>query len=225
MQELFAAIQGGDRERVRSLLAERPDALLAMNPDGATPVLYAKYLGQAEVLEEIVAAMPALSAFEAAAVGLLPALERAIGEAPESLRAWSADGWTALHLACFFGHLGCAQWLVQQGSDVQAQSRNAPQNRPLHAAAAARRADLCEFLLSQGADPDARQRGGYTALHSAAQHGDEALVKALLDAGASPRVADDSGKDAAQYAEDGGHPALAARLRRQPGGRSRQAPS
>jgi uncharacterized protein len=218
MEEFFAAIQGGDRQRVRALLAERPDALLARSPDGATPVLYAKYMGQREVLEELLAAAPALDAFEAAAVGLLPALERALQQAPASVHAWSADGWTALHLACFFGHLGCAQWLVQHGADVRAQSRNALQNRPLHAAAAARRADICAFLLAQGADPDARQKGGYTALHSAAQHGDEALVTALLDAGASPRVADDNGKNAAQYAEENGHPQLAARLRLRPGG-------
>ncbi len=115
MEEFFAAIQGGDRQRVRALLAERPDALLARSPDGATPVPYAKYMGQREVLEELLAAAPALDAFEAAAVGLLPALERALHQAPASLHAWSADGWTALHLACFFGHLGCAQWLVQQG--------------------------------------------------------------------------------------------------------------
>lgn len=221
MQELFVAIQGGDRQRVRALLAERPEALHAQTLDGATPVLYAQYLRQLDVLEELLAATPALSAFEAAAVGKLTALERAVQHAPDSVRDWSADGWTALHLACFFGHLGCVQWLVQRGSDVQALSRTALQNRPLHAAAAARRTDICMFLLSQGADPDSRQKGGYTALHSAAQHGDEVLVQALLDAGASPRVADDNGKDAAQYAEENGHPDLAARLRAQPGARQR----
>jgi ankyrin repeat protein len=96
---------------------------------------------------------------------------------------------------------------------VQALSHNAVANRPLHAASGARRADICSLLLSQGADPDARQTGGYTALHSAAQHGDVTLVGSLLDAGASPQVADNSGKDAAQYAEEHGHRELAARLR------------
>ncbi len=46
-------------------------------------------------------------------------------------------------------------------------------------------------------------------------------MTALLDAGASPLVADDNGKDAARYAEENGHPQLAARLRIQPAGRPR----
>ncbi len=213
MEELFAAIQGGDRLTVRRLLAARPEGISARRSDGATPILFAKYTGQAAVLEELLAAAPALSAFEAAAVGSLSALERACQLAPEALREWSEDGWTALHLACFFGQLESATWLVQRGSDVRAVSRNPLQNQPLHAAAASRDAAICAFLLSVGADADARQKGGYTALHSAALHGNLELVEALLAAGASVEVADDSGKDAAQYASENGHPGVAARLR------------
>jgi uncharacterized protein len=213
MKEFFEAIQAGDRSRVRALIAERPELLQARRPDGATPILFAKYVGQTAVLQELVSASPSLSAFEAAAVGLLPALERAVTETPSVLQGFSEDGWTALHLACFFGHQPCVTMLLARGADLEATSRNMLKNRPLHAAAGGRHTAVCAELLRHGAHADAQQQGGYTALHSAAQHGNEALVDALLSAGASPRRPDGQGKDAAQHAEDKGHGALAVRLR------------
>ena len=171
---------------------------------------------------------------------MLPALERAVTEDPKVLHAFSDDGWTALHLACFFGHQACVTWLLARGADREATSQNMLKNRPLHAAAGGRHTSVCAELLRQGAvtmirsqarssaarprsgagalprgdEPaDAQQQGGYTALHSAAQHGNEALVEVLLSAGASPSLADGQGKDAAQHAEDKGHRVLSERLR------------
>lgn len=72
MKELFEAIQAGDRSRVRALLADRPELLQARRADGATPILFAKYVGQTAALDELVSASPGLSAFEAAAVGRAP---------------------------------------------------------------------------------------------------------------------------------------------------------
>ena len=72
--------------------------------------------------------------------------------------------------------------------------------RPLHSAAAARDAEAAQLLLEAGADPDAQQAGGYTALHAAAQHDDEALAETLLRHGADPSVRTDAGADAAALA-------------------------
>jgi ankyrin repeat protein len=72
--------------------------------------------------------------------------------------------------------------------------------RPLHSAAAARDAASAELLLAAGADPDAVQAGGFTALHAAAQHDDADLAAALLRAGADPAVRDEQGADAAAMA-------------------------
>jgi uncharacterized protein len=213
VKELFEAIQAGDRSRVRELLADRPGLLQARRPDGATPILFAKYVGQTAVLDELVSASTGLSAFEAAAVGALPALERAVTEDPRLLHTFSDDGWTALHLACFFGHQACVTWLLARGADLEATSQNMLKNRALHAAAAGRHTSVCAELLRQGADANAQQQGGYSALHSAAQHGNAALVDVLLSAGASPSLADGQGKDAARHADERGHRVLAQRLR------------
>jgi uncharacterized protein len=214
--DLYEAIQRGDSATVRSLVQAAPELLRQPRPDGVTPVLFAAYTGQPDALDALLASGVALSAFEAAAVGSLPPLEAAVRETPGVVAEYSADGWTALHLASFFGRLACVEWLLGHGSDVNATSRNAAANRPLHSAVAGRHGALAALLLARGAEPDAKQHGGYTALHSAAQHGDTALVDALLVYGASASLRDEAGKDAAQYAEEKGHPALAARLRQSP---------
>jgi len=215
MEDLFEAIKSGQRERVRALVQSSPGALQRRHA-GATPVLFAAYLGEKGVLEELLALAPNLTAFEAAAVGALPALEFAMGTSPAAVAEYSEDGWTLLHLAAFFGQQACVESIFKHGGDVKAISRNGLRNRPLHAAAARNHPDVCRVLLGHGSEPDARQHGGYTALHSAAQHGNEALVEALLTAGATPGLVDDQGKDAARHAEDNGHAGLAARLRKLP---------
>ena len=57
-------------------------------------------------------------------------------------------------------------------------------------AAAVARGDAAQVavLVRQGADPDAADRSGWTALHLAAEAGDAALARLLLDAGAHPDV-------------------------------------
>lgn len=212
MKELFEAIKGGHRERIRELVRRSPEALLERH-HGATPVLFASYVGQQGALEELLALAPGLSPYEAAAVGSLPALEAALRQKPAAVGELSEDGWTVLHLAAFFGRRACVEFALKHGGDPKATSANALRNRPLHAAAAGNHTDVCAVLLAHGSEPDARQHGGYTALHAAAQHGNEVVVDALLAYGAAPGLIDDQGKDAAQYAEDSGHAALAAKLR------------
>ena len=68
--------------------------------------------------------------------------------------------------------------------------------RPLHSAAAAGDAESARLLLEAGADPDARQAGGFTALQAAAQRDDEALAALLLRHGADPALRNDEGADA-----------------------------
>jgi len=67
-------------------------------------------------------------------------------------------------------------------------------------------------LLEAGADPDAAQNAGITALHAAAMTGNVAIADALLDAGADVTLADDEGTTPAAYARRGGHDELARRL-------------
>ena len=55
-----------------------------------------------------------------------------------------------------------------------------------------------------GADPDARQSGGWTPLHAAARNGDLASVAMLLEAGADPSATNDEGAAVLEMAHASG---------------------
>lgn len=75
------------------------------------------------------------------------------------------------------------------------------------------RPELVRFLLERGAQVNARDDRGFTALHRVAEQGDLPLVELLLDRGADPRV-DALGHTPVSLAEGRGHDEVVARLRR-----------
>ncbi|KAJ7045795.1 hypothetical protein C8F04DRAFT_1334748 [Mycena alexandri] len=64
----------------------------------------------------------------------------------------------------------------------------------LHLASFLGFATLVDFLVTRGADVDARDRSGYTPLHFAALSGSKACVTALLRADADPEIVNGRGK-------------------------------
>jgi ankyrin repeat protein len=75
---------------------------------------------------------------------------------------------------------------------------------PLHSVCAADDTDAAKILLAAGADPNARQSGGFAPLHAAAQNGNAVLARALLDAGADPAATTDDGTTVVAFAEGSG---------------------
>ena len=207
---LFQAIAAGDEDAVRELIDARPELAGERNEDGLSPALYALYHGKADLVEPLLDANPPLDVFDAAAVGRTRGLEELLDGEPGLARAWSPDGFTALHLAAFFGQSEATQALLGRGADVGAIARNANlQVAPLHSAAAGKHAEIVKLLLEHGADPNARQDGGFTPLHSAAQNDDRESTKALLEAGADPALTNDDGKTPADLAGDDARDLLA----------------
>lgn len=154
MSRLFAAIDAGDEDAVAELLEARPELAGEPNEDGLVPVLYALYNGKGDLVELLLDANPALDAFAAAAVGRTRGLEELLDAEPGLARAWSPDGFTALHLAAFFGQEDAARLLLERGADVRVVSRHETiKVPPLQSAAAGGHRDLVELLLEHGADP------------------------------------------------------------------------
>ena len=212
MLEVVAAVDAGDAERVRELVAADPRLAEARGDDGVSAVLHAHYRGRPEVVEALLEAAPILDVFDAAALGRTDQLERLLDDDRSLVHAVSSDGLTALHLAAFFGHDGAARLLLERGADARAVAQNPMGVQPIHSAAARGHADLVAALLDTAADPDARQRGGWTALHSAAHHGNSALAEVLLRHGADPSLESDDGATPAALAKEAGHEQLARRL-------------
>jgi uncharacterized protein len=198
--DLFDAIAKGDVATVRAILADDPSRATARNKDGVSAILHAKYHRQETALQGLLSVKPALDVFEAAAMGDLERLEALLDEDPARARAFSADGFTALHLAVFFAQRATAALLLERGADPRAVSKNSMSVEPLHSAVASTRCDVVALLLSHGADPDPRQQGGYTALHAAVKRADFELVGLLLDHSADVAVKTDEGKTATDFA-------------------------
>jgi ankyrin repeat protein len=177
-------------------------------------ILDAVYRGRHDELAALLAARPALTIFEAAAVGDAARIRELVRAQPALVRQYSEDGWTALHLAAHFGHVSAVEALLATGAAVTAWAANSHRNQPLHAAVAGRGdARVVTALLAARASATAADGGGYTALHLAAFRGDLELVEMLLAYGADPRRNADDGKTALMLAEQEGHDDVARRLR------------
>jgi ankyrin repeat protein len=209
----FAAIRAGDLATVDRLLASTPALLMARDANGVSSLTWSCYVRQHAVRDRLLAARPELDVFEAAAAGDEASVARRIAADSTLAKAFSPDGFTALHLAAFFGHAAIASGLLMVGADPKAVARNATIVQPLHSAAAAGQLDIARLLLERGADPNARQVQGFTALMSAAQQGHVAMAELLLAHGADPSLAAEDGHTPADFAAEKGHEALAAKLR------------
>ena len=211
-QPLFDAIKAGDRKRLSAIVEEQPALAAARDSSGISALMLASYQMRQDMVEVLRRTGLDLDLFEAAALGDTGRLDALLQEEPEASREWSADGFTALHLAAFFGHVDAVRLLLDRGAAPATASHNPMRVHPLHSAAAGRNGALVELLLERGCEVNARQAGGYTALHAAATHGDDGMVQALLRHGADPSLALDDGKTAADLARDHGFEALGAIL-------------
>jgi len=185
-QQLFEAIRAGDASRVSELLEAAPGLTGARTHEGASAVLTAIYCGHPEMVRLFEDRGVVLNLFEACAAGRLERVAALVAGNPALVGGYSDDGYPALGLAVFFGHDDIAGILMEKGADVNAASLNSQCVTPLHAAAARHNTKLVGDLLARGADPDAAQGGGITALHEAAFHGDGEIVELLLGYGANP---------------------------------------
>ncbi|XP_043088850.1 transient receptor potential cation channel, subfamily N, member 1 isoform X2 [Puntigrus tetrazona] len=94
--------------------------------------------------------------------------------------ASSKDGHTALHVAVENCKPQVVQMLLGFGANVQLRGGKA-QETPLHIAARVKEGErVAEMLLKSGADVNAEQENGETAMHVAARHGALQMIQALI---------------------------------------------
>lgn len=173
--------------------------------------LRALYRGDQAEAFELLSDDPSL--FDAAAFGLTERLSLLLRDT-DAARRRGPDGFTALHLAAFFGRADATRLVVEAGADLEAEVSNSflTAVRPLHSAAAGGSVPCCRVLAAAGADVNARQGGGFTPLMAAAALGNVELVELLIEFGADRAAITDDGKSAAILAREKGHAALAQKL-------------
>ena len=211
-QEFLNAVKTGTIATVEALLREDPALANTVDDSGVSVLLLAQYSNQCDVVTRLLMNKSELDVFEAAALGLTERLSPLLYSNANLLTAWSADGFAPLHLAAHFGHVAAVRLLLEHGAPIDPKSRNFLSVTPLQSATAGLRLPVVELLLKHGANVNERQSGNWTALHSAAQHGDVAIVMELLGHGADRSALNAEGKNAARIARETGHDELAAML-------------
>lgn len=103
-----------------------------------------------------------------------------LGELTAQPNAKGLDDWTALHLAANSGS-GEICALLLTVAQVEVDARSTTRRTPLHIAALCGFPDILDMLLQRGADINATDNDGYTALHLAASLGHLATVQRLLN--------------------------------------------
>jgi uncharacterized protein len=235
---LFDAIKAGDAATVDSFLTARPAAAAASDASGLSALTVAAYYRQWPIVERILAAGPDLDIFEAAIVGDTDLVATRLDEAerdrqieletglpqdsapggepsddPRPVNARSSDGFTALHLAAFFGHPDVARLLLDRDADPNLWATGDLSVQPLHSAVAGGHEDVAQMLIERGAEIDAAERGGHTPLMGAAQNGLASTVALLLAHGANPKGYNEDILTAAELADRAGHAEVAATIR------------
>jgi len=185
--ELFDLITKGNAGELAALLEREPDLAGARNEQGDSVLLAAIYNGRGEIVDSLLDRGAKPDLFEASALGRIDLVRAILDQDPSRVRAYSHDGWTALHLAAFFGRADVARELLARGAEVNALSRSerfAKTNTPLHAAAANKQNGVATLLVEHGADFNAKDGSGFTPLGLAANNHNDLLVIHLLELGA-----------------------------------------
>jgi ankyrin repeat protein len=192
-----------------ALFAAGAEAANTRHPDGSTPLQWAAFAGDAAEAKRLIAAGADVSATNNYGINaMLLAADIASTEMVQLLLKSGADansanpdGETALHLVARAGNIDAAKLLLKAGAKVDAREKFGEQT-PLMWAVARRHPAMVDFLLTHGADPNARSavrdyqrvataesraksldRGGFTPLLYAARENCGECVEILIKHG------------------------------------------
>ncbi|MBL4801011.1 MAG: ankyrin repeat domain-containing protein [Emcibacter sp.] len=209
--DLFKAIDVADEGQLRAILDKDGSLASSRSSDGVSAILFTLYLAKYDLTKALLEHDPDLDMFDLSALNMNDKLAVILTHETD-IDKLSGDGFSALHLACFFGSLDSAALLVEKGGDVNIYAENMSDLRPLHSACAAGHGALVSLLLKAGAKPNVIQAGGYTPLMIAASLGNAPVIDMLLEYGADRTVKSDDNRAAGDFAKKAGFDVLVERL-------------
>jgi ankyrin repeat protein len=208
------AVRDGDIQRVRSLIAEKPERVRQVDAVGNSALHIAVAANNLEMVRLLIESRSPLDARNGN--GRTPAVISLFGlhrwwrdEAkPEILDLLLKSGaeYTVL-IAATVGDEARVRELLQADPSLP-NAADACCRRPLSGAASQGHAHIVRLLLEHGADPNAKEaicQGGYS-LHAAARKGFIEIVRLLLEKGAVPQHWVDSSGDSVFASQ--GHPEI-----------------
>ena len=193
---LFGLASNNSLGELEQILKADPTKASLKNEQGIRLLMWAMYHHQTEAAALIYQYLIKPEPSEVVALNDLFKLKQLLERNPEWINEFSDDGFTLLHYACFFGHVECSSFLIEYGAKVNSVAQNPSKVYPLHSAVATQVIRIVKLLLDFGANVNAKQNGGYTALMSAAMHNNKELIDLLLSHRADIGITDDTGKSA-----------------------------
>jgi len=201
--DLFKAIDVADEAKLRAILKKDKSLASSRSSDGVSAILFTLYLAKFDLTKIVMTYEPEMDLYDLAALNMHVELT-AFLETVADIDHLSGDGFSALHLASFFGSLGTAELLIEKGANVNIHAGNMSDLRPLHSACVSGQDPIVNLLLKAGAEPDVRQTGGYTPLMMAASLGNRPVVGLLLEYGADITIKSDDDRIAVDFAKAAG---------------------
>lgn len=176
---LHEAAAKGKYEIVKLLLKHGADPV-KKNRDGASPLDLVREGDQdvADLLRGNAALL------DAAKKGCLARVQRLISAENINCRDAQGRNSTPLHLAAGYNNFEVAEYLLENGADVNAQDKGGL--IPLHNASSYGHLDIAALLIKHNTVVNATDKWGFTPLHEAAQKGRTQLCALLLAHGADP---------------------------------------
>ncbi|XP_059489715.1 uncharacterized protein LOC132204878 [Neocloeon triangulifer] len=198
---LHLACINGKLENVKYLLSLNGFSLEKKGKNGKTALHNAARKGHIDVVEFLLSKEADINArddsnetpLNLAAASANEEMCRLLVDRGAELSAVDSDGNDALHLACITGKLENVKYLLGiNGSSIRKIALNGQTS--LHYAAIRGNIAVAEFLLSKGADVNARDNNNDTPLFYAASFSKE-MFRLLVDSGADLSAVDRNGDD------------------------------
>lgn len=204
-RELLEAVRRGELERVRALLADDARLARARDDAGRSAFVLAMVHGHEAVAQLLRASGLELDLVEAVLAQEWERVETLAAEHPELLNAAHPVGGSPLYAAALTGSMG-AFHLRALGCDPDAAPAGGTGFTPARGALEAPHPSWARRALSElcgnGADVNARQRGGSSVLHGAVARRDPELVRLAIRKGADALALDERGRSPLVLAEE-----------------------
>eukprot|EP00094_Tigriopus_californicus_P011802 TCALIF_11400-PA protein Name:"Similar to Tnks Tankyrase-1 (Mus musculus)" AED:0.04 eAED:0.04 QI:0/0.85/0.75/0.87/0.71/0.5/8/1134/1190 len=184
---LHEAAAKGKYEIVKLLLKHGADPT-KKNRDGHTPIDLVKE-GDQDILDLLQGDSALL---DAAKRGNLTRVQKLLTADNINCRDSQGRNSTPLHLAAGYNNLEVAEFLLENGADVNAQDKGGL--IPLHNASSYGHLDIAALLIKFKTVVNATDKWGFTPLHEAAQKGRTQLCALLLNHGADPTLKNQEGQ-------------------------------